>query len=149
MKKATIALVGVGVGAGLMYLADPESGRRRRGRLRDIGTHTSKVLRTATEASAHDVENRLCGLVARMRWHVSRAEAPIDDVLVERVRARLGRLVPHPRRIEVHARHGVVTLSGDVSEAEAARLLSGVPEVPGVVTVEDRLDRSAPAGAAT
>ena len=149
MKKATIALVGIGVGAGVMYLADPDSGRRRRGRLRDIATHTSKVLQTAIEASSHDCENRLCGLVARMRLRVSRAAVPIDDVLAERVRARLGHLVSHPRGIEVHASKGVVTLSGGVSEAEAARLLSGVPRVPGVIAVEDRLDRSAPAGAAT
>jgi hypothetical protein len=104
MKKATIALAGIGVGAGLMCLADPDSGRRRRARLGNIATHTSRMLRTATEASAHDVENRLCGLVARMRGRVSQAEVPIDAVLVERVRARLGRLVPHARRIEVHAR---------------------------------------------
>jgi len=141
MKKSTIALVGIGVGAGLMYVADPAVGRRRRGRLRDVAAHTSKALKTAAEARTHDVENRLSGLTARSRLLFSAAETPIDDVLIGRVRARLGRLVSHPHAIEVHVSKGVVTLSGGVAAAEASRLLSEVAHIRGVVGVEDRLNR--------
>ena len=141
MNKPTTALVGIGVGAGLMYMADPVAGRRRRGRARDIAAHAWRVLRTATGASTHDAENRLTGLVARTRLLLRGSDTPIDDVLAARVRARLGRLVAHPRGVEVHVNRGVVTLSGDLTDTEASRVLSEVGRVRGVTDVEDRLDR--------
>ena len=143
MNRSTIAILGLGVGTGLMYIADPATGRRRRGRLRDIARHTSKVLKGATEACTHNVENRLAGLRARARLLISEPEAPIDDVLAARVRARLGRFVSHPRGIEVHVNEGTVTLSGGITGAEALRLLSEVGRIRGVTEIEDRLERYA------
>ena len=46
-----------------------------------------------------------------------------DDVLVERVRAQLGRLVSHPHAIDVEAVNGRVTLRGPILQAEVNRLL--------------------------
>ena len=68
------------------------------------------------------------GLRARARLLISEPEAPIDDALAARVRARLGRLVSHARGIEVHVNEGLVTLSGGITGAEALRLLSEVEE---------------------
>jgi hypothetical protein len=143
MNKATIALVGAGIGAAAMYMADPASGRRRRGRIRDVAVHTTKVVRATTGASSRDLEHRLSGLAARSRWWIGHRTPPIDDVLVARVRARVGRLVAHPAAIEVHASKGVVTLRGTVSETEAAHLLAGVGKIHGVLAVDDRLGRRA------
>ncbi len=143
MNRRTIALLCVGMGAGLMYIADPATGRRRRGRVRDMARHTSKVLKTATEACTHNFENRLAGLTARTRLLLSGSDAPIDDVLAARVRARLGRLVSHPRGIEVHVNEGMVTMSGAVTGAEALRLILEVGRVRGVTSIEDRLERYA------
>jgi hypothetical protein len=143
MNKPTIVLVGAGIGAAAMYIADPASGRRRRGRIRDLAVHTSKVVQTATGASSRDFEHRLAGLAARSRWWIGHEAPPLDDVLVARVRARVGRLVAHPAAIEVHASKGVVALSGTVSETEARHLLAGVGKIHGVLAVEDRLERRA------
>jgi hypothetical protein len=143
MNKPTIALVGAGLGAAAMYVADPASGRRRRGRLHDLAVHTGKVVQTATWASSRDVEHRLAGVAARSRAWIGHEAPPIDDVLVARVRARMGRLVAHSSAIEVHSNKGVITLSGTVSETEAAHLLAGVGKVHGVLGVEGRLERRA------
>jgi len=62
-----------------------------------------------------------------------------DEILSERVRARLGGAVSHPGAIEVAALSGRVTLSGAVLEREYVRLLRTVWTVRGVVDVEDRL----------
>ena len=41
-------LILVGIGAALMYLFDPDSGRRRRERLRDLCTSATKKLQGST-----------------------------------------------------------------------------------------------------
>ena len=58
--------------------------------------------------------------------------APVaDDVLAERVRARLGHNVSHAS-IEVQVAQGEVTLRGPVLDAEVDGLLRAVRAVPGV-----------------
>lgn len=146
MNKGLIALSGLGLGAGIMYVTDPVEGRRRRARLRDAAVHASNMLKTTTGMTSRDIENRLIGLAARTQSWLGEQIAPIDDVLVARVRARLGRLVSHPGAIEVKAHDGIVTLSGPVFAAEVGQLMEGVGAVPGVTRVENRLDSHEQAG---
>lgn len=104
-------LTGLGVGAGLMYFMDPTAGAMRRARLRDRLVHAGRAAGEAASATRTDVANRASGLAARMRR--IREARPVDDrTLTERVRARLGRVVSHPRAIEVSAANGVITLRG-------------------------------------
>ncbi len=63
-----------------------------------------------------------------------------DEVLAERVRARLGRVVSHPGSIEVSASQGVVTLRGPVLQREVRRAMQAVWGVRGVQGVEDGLE---------
>jgi hypothetical protein len=129
-----------------MYFADPQEGRRRRARLRDVVVHTSHILETATGRTTRDIENRTAGLAARAAASLVPQPPPIDDVLAARVRARLGRLVSHPGAIEAKAASGRITLSGPVFEAEVEQLLEGVRAVPGVTHVENQLESHAQAG---
>jgi len=62
-----------------------------------------------------------------------------DEVLAERVRARLGSLVSHASAIQVWSDNGRVTLSGGVLAAELSRLIHGVSSIPGVTGVENLL----------
>ena len=140
MNKATIALASLGVGAGVMYLADPQEGRRRRARLRDVAVRTSHVVEAAAGTASRDVENRVTGLLARTRASLTAQPTPIDDVLAARVRARIGRLVSHPGAIDVKATAGRIALSGPVFAAEIEQLLDGVREVPGIAQVENHLE---------
>jgi osmotically-inducible protein OsmY len=55
-----------------------------------------------------------------------------NDVLAQRVRARIGHVVSHPHAITVKAHKGVVTLEGPILEHEVERLLETVRSVRGV-----------------
>jgi hypothetical protein len=139
MNKITIAVAGAALGAGAMFLFDPSRGRRRRARLGEAAVHISHRARAVAGMTARDAGHRLHGLAARTLARVAE-EAPSDEVLVERVRARLGRLVSHPGAIDVNARAGRVTLKGPVFDAELDQLLEGVAAVAGVTAVENRLE---------
>ncbi len=138
MSKTLTLVRGAGLGAALMYFFDPVSGRRRRALVRDQVVHLTHALSDALDATTEDLENRAAGLLAEARDLVS--PIPVDDaVLVERVRARVGRLLCHPGSIDVTAANGTVTLSGPVLRSEVERLLLGVSAVRGVRQVENHL----------
>lgn len=143
--KAGFLIAGAGLGAGCMYLMDPDRGRVRRARLRDKSGSVCRQVRLSADRVQVDLANRAHGLVARAK-SVVQPEAVDDDQLVARVRAKLGRLVSHPHAIDVIAQQGRITVSGDVLEKEAERLLSDVGTIHGVSSVCDHLLRHRAAG---
>ena len=146
MDRRMLALASLGIGAGVMFFADPQEGKRRRARVRDAVVHASHTVQEAACTTSHDVENRLAGLAARAAAPVGGRPVPSDDVLAARVRSRLGRLVSHPGAVEVKATSGRITLSGPVFEAELEQLVGGVRAVPGVSHVDAQLEPHAEAG---
>lgn len=145
MNKAAIVMTGIGLGAAAMYVLDPDRGRRRRARLREATVHASHRAHAVAGMTARDVHHRVSGLAARALDRVIEEPPPADDVLAERVRARLGRLVSHPGAIDVVAKSGLVTLSGPLFEAEVEQLVTGVGSVPGVTAIDNRLEPHADA----
>lgn len=138
-------LTGLGLGAGLMYLLDPDRGGRRRARIRDRVTHATTTTGAAAGATSRDVAHRASGAMSRLRntW----APKPADDaVLVERVRAQLGRVVSHPHALDVRAVDGAVTLRGPILQHEVRRLLNTVERVAGVREVVNELEEHKQAG---
>ena len=69
-----------------------------------------------------------------------------DDILIERVRAQLGRPVSHPRAIEVRAESGKVVLSGPILADEAEDLIQRISRIPGVRSIESQLEVHAEPG---
>ena len=55
MKQRHVLLTGLGLGAGLMYLFDPDRGRRRRTRIRDAAGHIVNAAGDAIGKAARDV----------------------------------------------------------------------------------------------
>lgn len=131
---------GILAGLGLMSLLDRDYGKRRRAILRDKLARGWNEFGDGAGTTWRDLRNRARGLVAEMRSIADDKPVP-DAVLVERVRAALGRVVSHPGAIEVQAQNGRVTLSGPVFADEADELVSCVSKVRGVTAVEDRLQR--------
>ncbi len=140
MKTNTAMLAGIGVGAGAAYLFDPALGRRRRAGVRDAVTRVAHKSGDALGATSRDLANRSRGLAARTTRYLH-ADAATDEVLVERVRARLGRHASHPHAVLVDAHEGVVTLRGPILTHEADRLVSSMKRVRGVRDVRDELER--------
>jgi len=134
--------LGIALGAGSAFLLDPQQGRRRRALLRDRWTRTAREAREFGDAAATDLRARAQGISAQLRSMRGgrRGVPPSDDVLVQRVRAKLGRYVSHPHAIRVSAQNGYVTLAGDLLQAEHSSLLGAVHSVPGVRDLMDRLD---------
>ena len=129
------------LGAAAMYFSDPVQGRRRRAfaraKLQSMATKTSNAI----DVGARDFGNRLAGMRARVRQLLGRrGEAPDDDVLAARVRARLGRAVSHPHAIAVAAHGGRIELRGPVLAGERQQLLKRVGSVAGVSGVDDMLE---------
>ena len=137
-------VAGALLGAGIMYLLDPDRGTRRRALVRDKLVRAGHAGSHALGVAGRDLGHRCRGLAARTARTV-RPAASDDDVLVERVRAQLGRLVSHPRAIDVHASNGVVILRGPVLRSESAGLLAAIERVRGVRSVTSELDEHATA----
>ena len=129
-----------GLGAAVMYFLDPGRGARRRAIVRDKLVHGLRRGEDAATTTTRDLRNRAQGLAAEARGRFARED--VDDiVLVERVRAEMGRVVSHPSSITATATDGRVTLSGPILAREAEELLSRVRSVRGVGDVVDRLER--------
>lgn len=140
LKKRTVLLAGcgAGLGAGLIYFLDPDRGRRRRALLCDQTRHLTREARIRCAKRGRDFGNRARGLWAEAGARL-RCEEVSDEVLVERVRSKMGRVVSEPGDIEVLAREGRVTLRGVGFAHEADRLLRSVSKVRGVHGVENQL----------
>jgi hypothetical protein len=138
--------LGIVLGAGAAFLLDPQQGRRRRALMRDRMARTGREAREFGDAAAKDLRARAHGFSSQLRSAGQafgggrHGEPPSDDVLVERVRAKLGRYVSHPHAIRVSAQNSYVTVSGDILASEHGKLLQALRMVPGVRDCADRLD---------
>jgi hypothetical protein len=139
MFRMLTLIRGMGLGAGLMYFLDPDKGGRRRAMLRDQGIHAIHWLDNFVSKATRDLGNRVSGLACELAALFETA-AVTDDVLVERVRSKLGRVVSHPHPIEVHAHQGTVTLSGPILASEMEHLIRAIAAVRGVRAIENHLD---------
>jgi hypothetical protein len=138
MNHGIAFLTGMGLGAGVWYFFDPGLGRRRRALFRDQLVHLSREFDDGIETAWRDLCNRLRGVASKSTSLYS-SEPVSDEVLVARVRSKMGRYTSHPRALEVTAHDGCVTLSGPILAHEACGLLSAVRSVSGVREVDDRL----------
>jgi osmotically-inducible protein OsmY len=139
--ESGLLLLGAAVGAALMYLLDPDRGRRRRARLRDQlvhGVHEAEHLSDATVSNARHLRNQARGLVAETRSRLHAGDVD-DSVLEGRLRAELGRLIQPVGDLHVEVDHGTVRLSGTATPDVEERVVAGLRRVPGVRAVESRL----------
>lgn len=141
MKRGWKLVGGAGLigGAALMYLFDPDSGKRRRAVLRDGVLHRVRAAGDTLGVVSRRVANKSHALFARARSPLG-TEPVSDSVLAERVRSQIGHVVTHAGAIEVAVREGSVTLTGRVLCGEIESLLKRVSRVPGVTGVENELE---------
>jgi len=138
-------LIGAAAGSALMYLLDPNGGRRRRALVRDRITRATRKTRGGLTAAARDVSNRASGLAAATRGRWAESNFTSNSKLVDRVRSKLGRASSHPHAIAVDADDGVVTLRGPVLASEVQRVLATVAAVRGVAGIKNDLQPRASA----
>ncbi len=130
---------GVGFGAGIMYVLDPDRGNRRRAMAQQKLFRLMRQAGDAADKGVRDLEHRVQGMFAEGRAMIHGGEIS-DDVLEQRVRARLGRVACHPGAIEARAQEGRVILSGPVLRGERDEIRRAVESVRGVHQVECQLE---------
>jgi hypothetical protein len=145
MANVLSAIGGITAGLGLMYFLDPDQGRRRRALVKDQMVHAAYKTGDAMDATSRDIANRARGAVAELRGRL-RNDPVSDDILRDRVRARVGAVVGHASSIEVDVRDGLVTLRGPVLAHDLERLLRRVGAVRGAQGVDNQLDVHAEPG---
>lgn len=137
MKQISGFIGGLALGAGVMFLLDPVSGRRRRHVMRDKLFSGGRTLSETAETTANRIRNKARGLVAETRSRFSVQDVE-DSVLESRVRSSMGHVLSNAGAIAIQANGGVVTVSGPVLAAEVDRLLSCISSVPGVHEVRSQ-----------
>jgi osmotically-inducible protein OsmY len=126
----------------MVYLLDPERGRRRRNMLRDrlwarfrrLGRAMRGMWREAA-AETYGVSHRIVHLVPKS------TEVPDDETLRQRVESQLFRDRHIPKgNLNVNCEHGMVILRGELDSAiEIAQLEERVRSMPGVRGVQNLL----------
>lgn len=120
MKHLAASIGALAAGALAMYYLDPQLGRQRRTLLADL---VMSGLRNEPAGGP-----RLQARLARQQRPDPRADAELRA----EIQSRLGRMVSHPRAIEVRVENGIVRLSGTVLASEREGLLLQVQQMPGV-----------------
>ncbi len=78
VKTLFAAAAGVGIGAALMYVFDPEHGRRRRAIARDKALGAANDSIDAVEDKSRDLSNRARGAVAEARGVLAPERPELD-----------------------------------------------------------------------
>lgn len=140
--RSTLRMLGAaGLGAGAMYWLDPIAGRRRRATLGQKTARGAHQLTGGAVRATRDIAHRSEGMLVRTMSRLQSGAAP-DEIVVERVRSRLGRACSHPHAIEVSCRDGIVELRGQVPRSELRRVISAVEGVRGVHRLHHALEPS-------
>jgi uncharacterized membrane protein len=101
--------------------------------------HAERIERELFGKAARDTRQRIHGLVERVSHPPATDVA--DEVIVQRLRARLGRAVSHPRALEIAVVAGRAILRGPILADEADEVVRAARSVAGVRDVVDRLER--------
>src|SRR5256885_13530113 len=112
--------LGCGVGVLAALLLDPRRGAARRALVREKALSGARHIATDIVRNARDLTQRGKGRIYELS-HLD--ETVPDSLLVERVRAQIGRAGSHSRPLRVEAPDGCVLLSRPIPAAEGQPLV--------------------------
>lgn len=121
--KFSELLIGMAVGAGLMYLFDPRAGNGRRGPLRDQLAEAKESVFDKPEDARHLFNEMIA-----------------DNVLRDRVRAALERRISYAKAFHVEVAGGCAILRGPILSDDLLPALSAARAVRGITSVDSQLD---------
>ena len=146
MNTKAALVGGIGLGAALMYLFDPDRGRDRREVIRDKAESAANKAGDYAGKMSRDIRNRAYGVVAETK-SMFRQEEVTDELLLDRVRSKLGHYPAQAGTIDVTANNGIVSLRGSILAKEVPRVLRAVRFIRGVKSIDNQLElRNEPEG---
>lgn len=74
MRGIFAILAGLGAGAALMYLFDPEGGNRRRALIRDKAVRLNRQAREVIDGTMQDLTNRASGTLHEVKSSIAQSE---------------------------------------------------------------------------
>ena len=141
-------VLGALLGAGMMFILDPERGRRRRLVVRIQARRKRQKLQAMggrMVSRSRDLRNRVRGRVIEAQ--AARRETTVpDEILLDRIRAQIGHCSEHPRNILLTAKEGMVTVGGPILAREVDAVIRCVQGVRGVRGVTNCLEVHREAG---
>jgi hypothetical protein len=141
VSSVGLFLGGAVVGARLMYLFDPDRGRSRRVRLRDRAVHALHLLRRESSRQLRNAGNHLIGQLHELRSSVRDRSTEIpDDILLDRLRAQLGRDVRHLRMLDFRVENGCVIVEGPALRGELRKIRERLHKTRGVHDCDVRVE---------
>jgi CBS domain-containing protein len=142
--KLLVGAACLSLGAGIMYLLDPNRGRSRRATVQNRSAGLYRGIGRFAVKAQRDLQNRATGLVAEAKAKLRRENEVDDDILEARIRARLGHITAYSRAISIGVKKGCVTLHGPVPTDKIDDLVSAVGSVSGVREVISELHAPTP-----
>lgn len=127
---------GLAAGTVAMYYLDKQSGARRRALVRDKFVAAGHDAAGIAEAAVKRASDYAKGIIATRKLdRTGGGEPESDQQLHDRIRTRLGRVVSHPKWVQVEVNQGNVSLQGHVLTRELNGLLGEIEEMAGVRAV--------------
>jgi osmotically-inducible protein OsmY len=140
MRHPLSFAAGCALGAVAMYYLDPRGGAYRRSLVRDKFVAAGRDIGDLAQARAQRAADQVRGMMATRRMDRETPREPDSDrQLHDRVRAKLGHVVDHPKAIDVSVEDGCVCLRGHASKPEADRLVAQIEGMAGVREVRCEL----------
>ena len=134
--KRSLTVLGLGafIGALVAYFFDPDRGRGRRAKVKDMtGARVRRASDEARKARVR-VENKAQGVRAELQPRVG--EVPNDPTLAQKIRSEV--LRDFPSSVDVVVEEGRAVLRGTLeSPSQIKELEAAVSTVPGVIDVEN------------
>ena len=137
VQENLMLLAGLAMGAGLMALADPGRGARRRAWVRGKIAHGLRVTGREAGKLARNAANNLYGALAEARSTVRNRRVD-DERLEDRVKAQIGHVLSH-FTVVVHATSGHVVIDGPVLRGERQKIARRLEETRGVRSYDLRV----------
>jgi hypothetical protein len=138
MNKGLTILGAMGIGAGLMYVFDPDKGKKRRALMRDRLEDTARKTRRQIDRKSHEVGDLVSSIGASIKAPFTNGPLSDNDLLA-RVKEKVIEILPDTQDIKVRARNGIVTLGGWLPQRELDHLVKSVSSIPGVSSITNKL----------
>lgn len=133
------------LGAGLMYILDPERGRGRRAWLTNKASQILGDTGTTFRRTGRDLMNKAMEVAGQSQSSgASSGEDTDGERLLQTIRAEAGNLLTRPTDVQFMTdSSGAVTVYGRVSHGEEDKLLKAIHALPGVREIINRLESAA------